>query len=165
VSQKHCIRVLFGDLEKYLDKFNTSARIRPFKLQKLGKEFFQRENSKPIFNKQKILNVYNIYNYQCCLEILKILKFRRPWNIYIKFALSTTIPQNRLLLPKLNTYQFITQGSKLWNMAVEILSLGKIQEIIIGSFKNELKVYLLKIQEINDFNEWCPLNFQFRYIR
>ena len=37
-------------------------------------------------------------------------------------------------------------------MAVEILSLGKIQEIIIGSFKNELKVYLLKIQEINDFN-------------
>ena len=28
--QKHCIRILFGDLEKYLGKFKTSARTRPF---------------------------------------------------------------------------------------------------------------------------------------
>ena len=25
--QKHCIRISFGDIEKYLDKFRTSARI------------------------------------------------------------------------------------------------------------------------------------------
>ena len=165
VSQKHCIRVLFGDLEKYLDKFNTAARVRPLRLQKLGKEFFKKENSKPIFNKEKILNVYNIYNYQCCLEIFKILKFKRPYNIYKKFNLSTIIPQNRLLLPKEITYEFITYGSKIWNMAVEILSLGKIQELIIGKFKNDLKVYLIKIQELNEFNEWCPLNFEFNFIR
>ena len=156
---------MFGDLDKYLDKFNTAARIRPFRFQKLGKEFFKKETSKPIFNEQRILNVYNIYNYQCCLEICKILKYRRPYNIYKKFTLSTIIPQNRLLLPKVITYDFITQGSKLWNIAVEILSLGKIQELIIGSFKNDLKVHLLKIQKISDLNEWCPLNFEFSYIR
>ena len=28
--QKHCIRILFGYLKKYLDNFRTSARTRPF---------------------------------------------------------------------------------------------------------------------------------------
>ena len=31
--QKHCIRILFGDIEKYLDKFRTSAHTRPFEAQ------------------------------------------------------------------------------------------------------------------------------------
>ena len=62
-------------------------------------------------------------------------------------------------------YEFTAYGSKIWNMAVEILSLGKIQELIIGKFKNDLKVYLFKIQELNEFNEWCPLNFEFNFIR
>ena len=26
--QKHCIRILFGDIEKYLNKFRTSVRTR-----------------------------------------------------------------------------------------------------------------------------------------
>ena len=40
--QKHCIRISFGDLEKYLDKFETSARTRtrPFETQRLGADFF-----------------------------------------------------------------------------------------------------------------------------
>ena len=28
-----------------------------------------------------------------------------------------------------------------------------------------LKVYLFKIQELNEFNEWCPLNFEFNFIQ
>ena len=42
--QKHCIRILFGDIEKYLDKFRTSARTRPFEAQRLGAEFFCKEH-------------------------------------------------------------------------------------------------------------------------
>ena len=29
IAQKHCIRVLFGDKEKYLEKHRTAARSRP----------------------------------------------------------------------------------------------------------------------------------------
>ena len=32
--QKLCIKILFGDLEKYLDKFKTSAGTRPFETYK-----------------------------------------------------------------------------------------------------------------------------------
>ena len=38
--QKHRIRILFGGLEKYLDKLKTSARTRPFETQRLGAELF-----------------------------------------------------------------------------------------------------------------------------
>ena len=38
--QKHRIRILFGDLDKYLDKFETSARTRPFETQRLGLNSF-----------------------------------------------------------------------------------------------------------------------------
>ena len=68
--QKHCIRILFGDLNKYSNKQKTCARTRPFGEQKLGSEFYCKEHSKPLFHETKILAVYNIYNYQTCLEIL-----------------------------------------------------------------------------------------------
>ena len=53
--QKHCIRISFGGLEKYLDKFRTSARTRPFETQRLGAEFFCKEHTKPLFNELGIL--------------------------------------------------------------------------------------------------------------
>ena len=65
--QKHCIRILFGDLEKYLDKFKTSARARPFETQRLGAEFV----CKPLFNKLGILAFQNLFHYQTCLETLR----------------------------------------------------------------------------------------------
>ena len=33
--QKHCLRILFGNREEYLDKFNTCARTREFEAQRL----------------------------------------------------------------------------------------------------------------------------------
>ena len=50
--QKHCLRVLFGDKEAYLNKFKTSARTRPLENQKLGEKFFKREHTKPILYKK-----------------------------------------------------------------------------------------------------------------
>ena len=39
-AQKKAIRVLFGDREKYIDKFKTCVRERPFSEQKLTSAFF-----------------------------------------------------------------------------------------------------------------------------
>ena len=40
VTQKKCIRILFGDNDAYKEKFCTCARARPFGEQKLGSEFY-----------------------------------------------------------------------------------------------------------------------------
>ena len=45
--QKHAIRYLFGDNEKFYDKFNTAARTRPLNEQQLGHDYFCREHTKP----------------------------------------------------------------------------------------------------------------------
>ena len=87
--QKHCIRILFGDLEKYLDKFKTSARTRPFETQRLGAEFFCKEHTKSLFNKLAILAFQNLFNYQICLETLKTLKSRTPQSLFQLYVVST----------------------------------------------------------------------------
>ena len=87
--QKHCIRILFGDLEKYLDKFKTSANTRPFKTQRLGAEFFCKEHTKPLFTKLGILAFQNLFNYQICLETLKTLKSRTPQSLFQLYVVST----------------------------------------------------------------------------
>ena len=87
--QKHCIRILFGDLEKYLDKFKTSARTRPFETNRLGAEFFCKEHTKPLFNKLANLAFQNLFNYQICLETLKTLKSRTPQSLFQLYVVST----------------------------------------------------------------------------
>ena len=87
--QKHCIIILFGDLEKYLDKFKTSARTRPFETQRLGAEFFCKEHTKPLFNKLGILDFLNLFNYQICLETLKTLKSKTPQSLFQLYIVST----------------------------------------------------------------------------
>ena len=37
--QKKCLRILFGNLEQFMDKFNTCARARPFGDQILSSQF------------------------------------------------------------------------------------------------------------------------------
>ena len=41
-SQKHGIRLLFGDKKAYLDKFRTCARTRPYSHQALTDKFFEK---------------------------------------------------------------------------------------------------------------------------
>ena len=55
--QKIAIRYLFGDYDSFLDKFCTAARSRPYDEQQLGISFYQKEHTKPLFNKHKILTV------------------------------------------------------------------------------------------------------------
>ena len=41
-AQKHCIRIMFGDNEAYLEKHRTAARTRDIDTQKLGPEFLKK---------------------------------------------------------------------------------------------------------------------------
>ena len=50
--QKHCMRILFGDKQAYLEKFKTCCRTRRFDMQKLGAKFYEREHTKPLFHKK-----------------------------------------------------------------------------------------------------------------
>ena len=47
-TQKMCIRMMFGDKEAYLDKFETCARGRPIANQMLGEKVYTKEHTKPI---------------------------------------------------------------------------------------------------------------------
>ena len=158
--QKHCIRILFGDLEKYLDKFKTCARTREFGKQVLGSEFFCKEHTKPLYNTLGILAFYNVYNYQVCLDVLKILKLRLPTALYELFHLSSRNNGTFLITPAPST-DLIYKGSKIWNTAVKILAKqNSIYSIKIGHFKRNLKSCLLEIQKKFDEFEWYTKNFQ-----
>jgi len=158
--QKHCLRILFGNREEYLDKFNTCARTREFEAQRLGPEFFCKENSKPIFQKLKILAFSNIYNYQACLEVLKILKFRQPAALHKTYQLSQRNNSTLLILPtKTNSFAYIS--SRMWNIVMKYLAKDSdLVEIGVGSFKYRLKNCLLDVQGKFDNVEWYQDNFK-----
>ena len=59
--QKRSVRFIFGAQADFLEKFNTAARVRPFGQQKLGKDFYQKKNTKPLFVKFNLLTVYDFY--------------------------------------------------------------------------------------------------------
>ena len=160
--QKHCMRILFGNRKEYLDKFCTCncARAREFGKQKLGSEFYSKESSKPIFQNLKILTLPNIYNYQTCLEVLKILKFRRPASLYETYQLSQRNNSTLLITPA-NTNSFTFISSRMWNIVMKFLERDSdLIDMKLGSFKRRLKNCLLEVQGKHDEIEWYPENFK-----
>ena len=157
--QKHCIRVLFGDLDAYIDIFCTSARTRPYGKQILGPSFYCREHTKRLFNTNEILTVQNLYNYHCCIEIVKILKFRTPMSLYSLLNISKR--NNCIsLIPRFPSPQFLHRAPTLWNMACKkLLNFEHDLSLKVGFFKNSLKALLLKNQQKYDENEWHPENY------
>ena len=102
----------------------------------------------------------NIYNYQTCLETLKILKFRLPTALYTNFKAS---PRNNgiYLITSSSSMNFIYNGSRKWNMITKILSISDpICSIGVGSFRRSIKACLIKIQNMYDQLEWCDKNFE-----
>ena len=114
ITQKHCIRVLFGDLDAYLDKHATCARVREFGRQKLGSKFYSKEHTKPIFNRLKLLTVQNLYKYHSATEIFKIMKFRVPYSLFEIINLSKRDTSNLIILSQPSP-TFPYESSKMWN--------------------------------------------------
>ena len=161
IAQKHCIRILFGDLDAYLEKQSTCARARPYKQQKLGAKHYEKEHTKPIFNKLKILTVQALYKYHCISEIFKIVKFRCPYSLYESINISKRDTSNVILLPKkCNT--FLYQASHIWNSVHKrIISPEKgIDCTSLNSIKLRMKNLLLESQSSGIHNTWSDHNFQ-----
>ena len=155
-TQKKCCRILCGDKEAYLDKFNTCARTRPYKKQNLDSAFYIKEHSKPLFNTQSILTIHNLYTYHCANEIFKILKFRTPMSLYQLFELSNR--KETLLITKSPSNYFVYKASFIWNAVRKVLQIPDFS-VKIGPFKTSLKSYLFNAQKTGDDTEWVNSNF------
>ena len=156
--QKKCIRILFGDREKYLDKFKTCIRCREINNQKLGAEFYELENTKPLFNLNKILTVHNLHKYHCLLELFKVLKTHIPISIFSKFQLSNR--KQTLLITPTPSIQFTYKAAYLWNThRLKLLGTDEDFSVGIGSFKSILKSHLLSMQSKHDPQLWHDFNY------
>ena len=142
-AQKKAIRVVFGDREKFLDKFKTCARARSSTDQILGAEFFEKEHTKPLFNSNKILALQNLHLYHTCCEIFKILKFKSPFAIFNKFNISDySSKELSILMPRPND-TYLYKCSVMWNKCIKtIFSKPSLSEIFHSHMKNPVKIII-----------------------
>ena len=158
IIQKKCIHILFGDQQKYNDKFCTCARTRPFNKQILGQEFYTKESSKPIFNRKNLLTVHNLYVYYISLETLKILKLRTPMSMFSFFKISSR--NSTFLITPPPTNYFVYKSAFLWNLVNNIVFSKLIDfSLNITVFKTTLNKFLLQQQSAHDPKEWCSKNY------
>ena len=112
-TQKKCIRIMFGDQDAYMAKFETCARTRTFESRILGREFFQREPSKPLFCNNSLLTVHNLYKYHCIVEMFKVVKLRIPISIYELMKRSRRRDNYFISLHPSSLFDY--QASNFWN--------------------------------------------------
>ena len=157
-AQKKIMRVLFGDREKFLDKYRTCTQARPYPEQKLPSEFYIKEHSKPLFNKNNILNLKNLYFYHCANETFKILKFRSPIAVHNLYKFSTHGQKNLFIITPPPGNTFIYKSSVIWN---SVKSVFKIDDpaTSVSILKLKLKAYLLNKQLLGDAENWVENNF------
>ena len=147
----------------YLEKSRTCVRVRPYSgrdSQKLGEEYYCKEHTKKLFNQNKILAARNLYQYFCCTEIFKIMKFRNPMNLFESLKIS--IRNNSLLLiPPPPSQQFSYLGPKIWNSVYKKIFIDSEHDLStsLSYVKNSTKKLLLGLQREHDESEWVPANF------
>ena len=153
------MRLLFGNLEAYLKKQETCARARPYLSQKLCCQFYEKEHTKPIFNRLKILTVQNLFKYHCITEIFKIMKFRTPYSLYELIQVSVRDSSYTIILP-IKTETFIWKASKAWNTIYKyVLNNKKGLATSVNSIKHRSKAIILECQALHNPQEWKPDNF------
>ncbi len=148
---------MFGDNEAYLEKHRTAARSRPIEAQKLGPEFFKKENTKPLFNLYEILTVHNLYNYHSLLCISKILKYHTPIALYSQISLSRR--KQTLIIAPTQVNSFVFYASCLWNIFRTLPEGRDIRDfdVTISLLKNRITGLVLRRQKMGDEMEWHPL--------
>ena len=159
--QKRCLRILFGDYENFLDKFCTSARTRKFGSQILDAAFYSREHTKPIFSKNNILTVHNLYTYLTCTEFMKIIKYNTPKSLAKNITLSSRNNRNLVSLPKNKNRHFLYNASIIWNLSINRVSIPTIHEISPNVFKTKLKHFLITNQSNGNENIWSDQNTKY----
>ena len=154
VTQKKCVRILFGDFEKYVDKFKTCARTRPINKQNLGSKFYEKESTKPLFTRHELLAVENLYRSRCIMEMFKTVKLHVPVSLCCLFNPSTR--KDSLLITPNPTHQFIYKSAWLWNQFRNTTSFTFSSKY--SAVKNYLRQSLLGAQSRHG-TEWNNFNF------
>ena len=162
--QKKCLRILFGDSRTHRENFETITTDPLQHNETLNNpnngDFYQKEHTKPLFNKHEILTIQNAFTYHSCIEIFKILKYRNPMSMYKLFTPSRRDFSNILLLPKFS-HSFTYQAAKIWNVTSKtIIDSLHPTDIKPSLFKKRLKASLLEIQKMHGEIEWIPGNFE-----
>ena len=116
VIQKRCIRMLFGDTEKFMNKFSNISGQHIS-----GSELYCKEHTKPLFNEHSILATHNAYKYHISLEFLKILKTRTPSVVFENLNVSHRSGHNLIILGEYSN-NFFFQGAKIWNIIIKKIS-------------------------------------------
>ena len=155
-AQKKAIRVIFGDREKYIDKFKTCVRARPFSAQKLTSAFFIKEHTKPLFNQHKIMTSQNLYFYHYC-DIFKSFKFFNPLPLYDLFNFSKRSHRSLYFNTPQPSDSFEYRTSVMWNVARQILNIPD-TTMSVSLFKNKLKKFLTEKQTLGDDINWIEHN-------
>ena len=156
-AQKHCVRVLFGNKHAYLDKFKTCAKARPYLSQALDASFFRLQHTKPLFAKNKILALENLYIYYTFIETFKILKLHTPITLYNLYNKSLR-KELTLIVSSSPAKDFISRSTTLWNMITPKLKFHD-YSYKISSAKSNIKKSLLLVQNAGDVNFWSEENF------
>ena len=156
VLQKRVVRYLFGDYDKFLDKLSTAASTRPYGKQKLGAEFYLKEQPKPLFIKHKLLTVHNLYRYMGTNELNKVIANKTPSVLYTNIRFSSRNNSNLIILPRKCTHQnrpMFTVCS-LRNSLIKKLGIPDPNNLVINVFKSKLKAYLLDSQNSGSTITW-----------
>ena len=180
--QKRCVRLLFGS-KPSLDRteyYETCARARPYS-EHIAKRSFALENTKPIFNTEKIMSIHNLYTQHISTELFKILKLYQPISLSSLFQKSSRTCSQTLRVPlhklDISKHNFVVKGTTIWNSLVDkifdkctpnennvmVPGSSKFSDISspISIIKNRIKKLLLETQHLATPGreiEWLPLN-------
>ena len=155
ITQKKCVRMIFGDNEHYINKFMTCARVRPLDNQHLGADFYRKESTKPLFAKHELLAIENLYRSRTIMELFKIIKFRTPMSLYSLLNLSDR--KSTLMITPSPTKHFIYKSAYHWNTFRKLL--GNLDFTSpFSSIKSLLNKSLLSSQ-CKYGADWCDKNF------
>ena len=180
--QKRCVRLLFGKKPSFDHGafYETCARARTFS-DHMAKKNYQLENTKPIFNDEKILSLHHLYVLHTFTELFKIMKERQPISLVELFQPSYRSTSQTMLLPKysleITKHNFVYNGSYIWNGLIGNLlnkcipnsdnvmvpGSSEVSDLSapISIIKNRLKQHLFNTQQIKipgRSTEWMPSN-------
>ena len=128
--------------------------------QNLDATFYSREHTKPLFCKNNILTIHNLYTYLTCTKFMKIVKFNAPTSLAKNITLSSRNNKNLVSLPKNKSRHFLYNASIIWNLSNRI-GIPKIHEISPNVFKSKLKHFLIINQSNGNEYIWSDHNTKY----
>ena len=183
--QKICIRIIFGRTYSFdHHEFYYSCAHTKTYTEHMAQKDVNLEHTKPLFVKNNLLAIHNLYIIRSLNELLKIVKFHYPISLFTFFKFTSRDSLFRLPVPRIkleiSKRNYINNAIKLWNtcigkilepsiLSVQPLSVGyqyilsgntinSDMTIPIGLFKKKLNKLLLEIQKEGSPCEWENFN-------